>query len=117
MGELLGNFVDRAIIRTTLAAHPTLREDLRCLFQRVSNNAFSEAELSAIEGELHHALRVSEAVAMPSDPLDSQIPVALSGDQLAVAQTVLKRFRDPELRIRVDLELSAAVRSGRLQIR
>ena len=113
----MANFVDRAVIRTALAAHPKLRDQLRVLFQRVSNNAFSEAELNAIERELLDTLRVSEAIGMPSDPSDAEARVVLSGDQLLVAQAVLKRFRDPRLRTRVGEELSAAVRSGRLQVR
>lgn len=113
----MNSLVDRAVIRTTLAAQPQLRNNLRALVRSMTLDAFDEQELGSIERELVDSLKISEAIGMPSSLPATGQALILTADQLDVVQAIVARFRNAGLRGRLAAEIASAVSAGRVKIR
>ena len=114
-GSEVGSLLDRAIIKTALTAQPQLRVNLNTLVCNLTGQAFSEGDLVAIEREIVEALKISEAVAMPSTVPPGGAPLVLTPPQLGIARAVVSRFRDQDLRQRLEAEIGKAISAGRIQ--
>jgi hypothetical protein len=112
----VANFLERALLRSALAANPQISTNLRSLVQSISGNRFTEHELLQIEQNLVDVLTVAEAMSMPTSLPPLGLPLKLNTAQLATLHAVSRRFSDLSLGIRMSSELSRAVESGYIQI-
>jgi hypothetical protein len=112
----MASFTDRIIMHAAMATQPQLRSGMQTVLQRLTVNAFSDAEMREIEGELLAAMSVSEALTFSSVHLPSTGAVTLTGDQLACTRSILSRFRNGQLRQKVEQHLGAALRAGAVRV-
>nr|WP_294810184.1 hypothetical protein [uncultured Sphingomonas sp.] len=113
----MGSLIDRAVIGATLAAQPQLRTNLRTLVRTVTQDAFGEQELGAIERELVDSLTIADAIGMPSTAPLAGHALVLTQSQLGTVNSIVGRFRDAGLRARLAEEIASAVGAGRVKIR
>lgn len=113
----MASLIDRTVIRTTLAARPTLRANLRALICRVTNDAFDDGALRMIEADVLGSISVAEAMQMPSQMPAAGTTLALTSSQLKILNRVISRVKTPDLRDRIRHELAAAVAGDRLTVR
>jgi hypothetical protein len=107
-------WLDSITISAALAANPQLRRTLHELISRVSDQAFNEHEIAAVERELVSALKMLEIRKFPSSAPAAGQPLILERSQVTIIFEVIGRFRDPVLRKKAEKVVAHAIGTGRV---
>lgn len=105
-------FPDSTIISLALAANPTLRENLREVVSRITQDAFSDATCGEIEREVVAHFRIDDAMKMPNALPARGHPLPLRRDQVAIIKSTISRFKDAQLRSNLLAHVDAAIGRG-----